>query len=151
MGVRGFIERLSGRSILVYVLGEDFGVRPGKVILENDRYMNRYREEEEQEQYLKSPYYLRFYISTFVSKQRCHKKLGRIRGRFFERNQTHCGVDFYNELVLIPQLKLEKMEKVEIEEKWIIPILKDRCKILNSLLYDPSLYPDANGDPRNYV
>ena len=146
MGVRGFIKRISRRVVQVYILGEDFGVRPGKVILENDRHVNRYREEEEREQYQKSPYYLRFYLSVYIDN---HKKLGRMRGRLFNIRTRH--VDFYNELVLIPQPQLKKMEEVMLKKRWIIPVLKIKCKIANSLIYDPTLYPDAKGDSRNYV
>jgi hypothetical protein len=54
-------------------------------------------------------------------------------------------------MILIPQYKLDRMEEVGLRKKWIKPILKQGCKITNSLLYDPTLYPDAKGDSRNYV
>ena len=146
MGVRGFVNRISRKLVYVYVNGEDFGVKPGKVILDNDRYMNRYREGWEQEQYQNASYYLRFYISRIQ-----HKKVGRIRGRLFDIKVRHSGIGFYNEMILIPQYKLDRMEEVGLRKKWIKPILKQGCKITNSLLYDPTIYHDAKGDSRNYV
>ena len=110
--------------------------------------MNRYREEKEREQYQKAQYYLRFYLSAYAYN---HKKLGRMRGRLFNINLRPSHIDFYNELILIPQPQLKKMEEVELKKEWIMPVLKIKCKILNSLLYDPTLYPDAKGDSRNYV
>ena len=110
----------------IYILAKELGIEPGEAFISNYRFMKPYRNPE----YVENNWYIRLYASCSSKRNRNKRKF-----RMMEKIPESVLLDsvFYNEAV-----------KVEVEEKWftqdikasiLLPIIKERSKISNSLIY----------------
>lgn len=116
----------------IYIKAESLGIEPGKVFLDNDKYMKPYRDPD----YVEGDWYVRLYVNSVFKKNRNKRKF-----RMMDKipNSFLFDLAFYNEVVRIGEVEIE-----EVKEKWftqnikasiLLPIIKERSKIPNSLIY----------------
>ena len=116
----------------LYISAESLGIEPGEVVLSNDRFLRTYRDSD----YVEGDWYIRLYTSC-ASKRNRNKRKFRVREKVPE--SVLLDSIFYNEMV-----RIGEDEREDNKEKWftqnvkasiILPIIKSRSKIPNSLIY----------------
>ena len=116
----------------LYILAESLGIEPGEVVLSNDRFLRTYRDSD----YVEGDWYIRLYASC-ASKKNRNKRRPRVREKVSE-STLHDSI-FYNEMVRIGEVEREdnkdKWFTQDIKASIILPIIKSRSKIPNSLIY----------------
>ena len=113
----------------IYILASTLGIEPGDTFLANDKFLKPYR-------YIEGEWCVRLYTNSVRKKNRHKRKYKRV-DRITD--EVLAESVFYNEVV-----KIGKNEMEDNKEKWftqnikasiILPIIKERSKIPNSLIY----------------
>ena len=116
----------------LYISAESLGIEPGEVVLSNDRFLRPYRDSD----YVEGDWYIRLYANCASKRNRNKRKL-KVRKKVPE--SVLLDSIFYNEMV-----RIGEDEREDNKEKWftqnikasiILPIIKERSKIPNSLIY----------------
>lgn len=114
-------------SYYLYIKAETLGIAPGEVFLKNDEY--KYQPTNIQA----SPWYIRVFITYPLTKNihklRIRKNINRLPRRAVERGA------YYNEVVRISEEQEKKCFRQEIRADIILPLLKEKSRISNSLIY----------------
>ena len=114
----------------IYIPADLLGIEPGEVMISNDKFLESYCDHKPGERW-----YIRLYVNRVW-------KLGRNKRKYWKRlNQIPDDVlpksEYYNEGVKIVEEELEREEWFEqdIKTSILLPIIKERSKIPNSLIY----------------
>jgi hypothetical protein len=111
----------------IYILLSDLGIEPGEVMIANETFLNQYRKEE-----LKGDWYTRLYAySVGKRKNKRRRWLTKIP------DSSLANLEFYNEGIVVTEETMKDSEwfEQEIKASIILPIMKERSKIPNSLIY----------------
>jgi hypothetical protein len=113
----------------IYILASTLGIEPGDTFLANDKFLKPYRD-------IEGEWYVKLYTNSVRKKNRHKRKYKRV-DRITD--EVLAESIFYNEMV-----RIGKDERENNKEKWftqnvkasiILPIIKERSKIPNSLIY----------------
>ena len=111
----------------IYILLSDLGIEPGEVMIANETFLNQYRKEE-----WKGDWYTRLYAyNVGKSKNKKRRWLTKIP------DSSLTNLEFYNEGTVVTEEAMKDSEwfEQEIKASIILPIIKERSKIPNSLIY----------------
>lgn len=111
----------------IYILLSDLGIEPGEVMIANETFLSQYRKEE-----WKGNWYVRLYAySIGKSKNKKRRRLTKIP------DSSLVNLEFYNEGTVVTEEIMKDSEwfEQEIKASIILPIIKERSKIPNSLIY----------------
>ena len=112
----------------IYILLSDLGIEPGEVMIANETFLSRYLKEE----YIDGNWYTRLYAYS-VGKSRNKKR------RWLTKipDSSLDNLEFYNEGIVVTEEAMKDSEwfEQEIKASIILPIIKERSKIPNSLIY----------------
>jgi len=112
----------------IYILLSDLGIEPGEVMIANETFLSRYLKEE----YIDGNWYTRLYAySVGKSRNKKRRQLTKIP------DSSLANLEFYNEGIVVTEeaMKDSKWFEQEIKASIILPIIKERSKIPNSLIY----------------
>ena len=111
----------------IYILLSDLGIEPGEVMIANETFLSQCRKGE-----WKGDWYTRLYACS-VGKRKNKKR------RWLTKIPDSClaNLEFYNEGTVITEEAMIKTKWFEqkIKASIILPIIKERSKIPNSLIY----------------
>ena len=111
----------------IYILASTLGIEPGDTFLAYDKFLKPYRD-------IEGEWYVRLYTNSMRKKnrhKRKHKRVDRITDKVLTESV------FYNEVVKIYEEKVREEEwfTQNVKASIILPIIKSRSKIPNSLIY----------------
>ena len=112
----------------IYILLSDLGIEPGEVMIANETFLSQYLKED----YIGRNWYTRLYAySVGKSKNKKRRRLTKIP------NSSLANLEFYNEGTVVSEEAMKDSEwfEQEIKASIILPIIKERSKIPNSLIY----------------
>ena len=111
----------------IYILASTLGIEPGDTFLANDKFLKPYRN-------IEGEWYVRLYTNS-VRKKNCHKRKYKRVDRITD--EVLAESVFYNEVVKIyeEEVREEEWFTQNIKASIILPIIKERSKIPNSLIY----------------
>ena len=107
----------------IYILLSDLGIEPGEVMIANETFLS---------QYIDGNWYTRLYAySVRKSKNKKRRRLTKIP------DSSLANLDFYNEgtVVIEKTMKDSRWFEQKIKASIILPIIKERSKIPNGLIY----------------
>ena len=111
----------------IYILLSDLGIEPGEVMIANETFLSQYRKEE-----WKGDWYTRLYTN-------CARRKGNKRKRALTKIPISCfaNLEFYTEGVVIldGEMKMGVWFEQKISASFILPVIKERSKIQNGLIY----------------
>ena len=109
----------------IYILASTLGIEPGEVFLANDKFLNPY---------IKSEWYVKLYTNSVRKKNR-HKRKYRRVDRITD--EVLAESVFYNEVAKINEEEVREEEwfTQNVKASIILPIIKERSKIPNYLIY----------------
>ena len=112
----------------IYILLSDLGIEPGEVLIANKTFLSRYRKKED----MGGNWYTRLYAYN-VGKRKNKKR------RWLTKipDSSLANLEFYNEGTIVTEKTMKSTEwfEQEIKASIILPIIKERSKIPNSLIY----------------
>jgi len=110
----------------IYILLSDLGIEPGEVMIANETFLSQFRKDDNKD----GNWYTRLYAYSI----RKNKK--RI---WLTRIPYSClaNLEFYNEGTIMTEKMMKDPEwfEQEIKASIILPVIKERSKIPNSLIY----------------
>jgi hypothetical protein len=111
----------------IYILASTLGIEPGDTFLANDKFLKPYR-------YIEGEWYVKLYTNSVRKKNRHKRKYKRV-DRITD--EVLAESVFYNEVVKIyeEEVREEEWFTQNIKASIILPIIKSRSKIPNSLIY----------------
>jgi hypothetical protein len=112
----------------IYILLSDLGIEPGEVMIANETFLSQYLKED----YIGRNWYTRLYAySVGKSKNKKRRRLTKIPDSSLD------NLEFYNEgtVVTDEEMKDSKWFTQNIKASIILPTIKERSKIPNSLIY----------------
>ena len=111
----------------LYISAESLGIEPGEVVLSNDRFLRPYRG-------IEGEWYVKLYTNSVRKKNRHKRKYKRV-DRITD--EVLAESVFYNEVVKIyeEEVREEEWFTQNVKASIILPIIKSRSKIPNSLIY----------------
>ena len=111
----------------IYILASTLGIEPGDTFLANDKFLKPYRNVE-------GEWYVKLYTNSVRKKNRHKRKYKRV-DRITD--EVLAESVFYNEVVKIyeEEVREEEWFTQDIKASIILPIIKSRSKIPNSLIY----------------
>ena len=112
----------------IYILLSDLGIEPGEVMIANETFLSQYLKED----YIGRNWYTRLYAySVGKSKNKKRRRLTKIP------DSSLANLEFYNEGTVVTEETMKSTEwfEQEIKASIILPIIKERSKIPNSLIY----------------
>jgi hypothetical protein len=113
----------------IYILLSDLGIEPGEVMIANETFLSQYSKED----YIGRNWYTRLYACS-VGKRR-NKKRRRLTKI---PDSSLANLEFYNEGTIVTEETMKSTEwfEQEIKASIILPVMKERSKIPNSLIYN---------------
>ena len=111
----------------IYILASTLGIEPGDTFLANDKFLKPYRD-------IEGEWYVKLYTNSVRKKNRHKRKYKRV-DRITDEVLTESV--FYNEVVKIyeEEVREEEWFTQNVKASIILPIIKSRSKIPNSLIY----------------
>ena len=111
----------------IYILASTIGIEPGDTFIANDKFLKPYRD-------IEGEWYVKLYTNSVRKKNRHKRKYKRV-DRITD--EVLAESVFYNEVVKIykEEVKEEEWFTQNIKASIILPIIKSRSKIPNSLIY----------------
>jgi hypothetical protein len=112
----------------IYILLSDLGIEPGEVMIANETFRSQYLKED----YMDGNWYTRIYAySVGKSKNKKRRRLTKIPDSSLD------NLEFYNEGTVVTEEAMKESEwfTQDIKASIILPIIKERSKIPNSLIY----------------
>jgi hypothetical protein len=111
----------------IYILASTLGIEPGDTFLANDKFLKPYRD-------IKGEWYVKLYTNSVRKKNRHKRKYKRV-DRITD--EVLAESVFYNEVVKIyeEEVREEEWFTQNVKASIILPIIKERSKIPNSLIY----------------
>ena len=111
----------------IYILASTIGIEPGDTFLANDKFLKPYRDVE-------GKWYVKLYTNSVRKKNRHKRKYKRV-DRITD--EVLAESVFYNEVVKIyeEEVREEEWFTRNVKASIILPIIKSRSKIPNSLIY----------------
>lgn len=112
----------------IYILLSDLGIEPGEVMIANETFLSQCLKED----YMGGNWYTRLYAySVGKSKNKRRRWLTKIP------YSSLANLEFYNEGTVVTEETMKSTEwfEQEIKASIILPIIKERSKIPNSLIY----------------
>jgi hypothetical protein len=111
----------------IYILASTLGIEPGDTFLANDKFLKPYRN-------IEGEWYVRLYTNSVRKKNRHKRKYKRV-DRITD--EVLAESVFYNEVVKIyeDEVREEEWFTQNVKASIILPIIKSRSKIPNSLIY----------------
>ena len=111
----------------IYILASTLGIEPGDTFLANDKFLKPYRD-------IEGEWYIKLYTNSVRKKNRHKRKYKRV-DRITD--EVLAESVFYNEVVKIyeEEVREEEWFTQNIKVSIILPIIKSRSKIPNSLIY----------------
>ena len=111
----------------IYILASTLGIEPGDTFLANDKFLKPYRD-------IEGEWYVRLYTNSMRKKNRHKRKYKRV-DRITD--EVLAESVFYNEVAKIYEEEVSEEEwfTQNIKASIILPIIKERSKIPNSLIY----------------
>ena len=111
----------------IYILASTLGIEPGDTFLANDKFLKLYRDVE-------GEWYVKLYTNSVKKKNRHKRKYKRV-DRITD--EVLAESVFYNEAVKIyeEEVREEEWFTQDIKASILLPIIKERSKIPNSLIY----------------
>ena len=111
----------------IYILASTLGIEPGDTFLANDKFLRPYRD-------IEGEWYVKLYTNSVRKKNRHKRKYKRV-DRITD--EVLAESVFYNEVVKIyeEEVREEEWFTQNIKSSIILPIIKSRSKIPNSLIY----------------
>jgi hypothetical protein len=112
----------------IYILLSDLGIEPGEVMIANETFLSQYLKED----HIGGNWYTRLYAySVGKSKNKKRRWLTKIP------DSSLANLEFYNEGTVVTEEAMKDSEwfEQEIKASIILPIIKERSKIPNSLIY----------------
>jgi hypothetical protein len=111
----------------IYILASTLGIEPGDTFLANDKFLKPYRD-------IEGEWYVKLYTNS-VGKKNLHKRKYKRVDRITEKVLAESV--FYNEMAKIyeEEVREEEWFTQNIKASIILPIIKSRSKIPNSLIY----------------
>ena len=111
----------------IYILASTLGIEPGDTFLANDKFLKPYRD-------IEGEWYVKLYTNSVRKKNRHKRKYKRV-DRITD--EVLAESVFYNEVVKIyeEEVREEEWFTQDIKASIILPIIKERSKISNSLIY----------------
>ena len=112
----------------IYILASTIGIEPGETFLANDRFFKPYHSERV------SSWYVKLYTNSVKKKNRHKRKYRRINRI---TDEVLAESEYYNEVTRIYEDEVTKEEwfTQDIKASILLPIIKERSKIPNSLIY----------------
>jgi hypothetical protein len=111
----------------IYILASTLGIEPGDTFLANDKFLNPYRD-------IEGEWYVKLYTNSVRKKNRHKRKYKRV-DRIAD--EVLAESVFYNEVTKINEEEVREEEwfTQNVKASIILPIIKERSKIPNSLIY----------------
>ena len=111
----------------IYILASTLGIEPGDTFLANDKFLKPYRD-------IEGEWYVKLYTNSVRKKNRHKRKYKRV-DRITD--EVLAESVFYNEVVKIyeEEVREEEWFTQNVKASIILPIIKSRSKIPNSLIY----------------
>ena len=111
----------------IYILASTLGIEPGDTFLANDKFLKPYRD-------IEGEWYVKLYTNSVRKKNRHKRKYKRV-DRITD--EVLAESVFYNEVVKIyeEEVREEEWFTQNVKASIILPIIKERSKIPNSLIY----------------
>ena len=111
----------------IYILASTLGIEPGDTFLANDKFLKPYRD-------IEGEWYIKLYTNSVRKKNRHKRKYKRV---YRITDEVLAESVFYNEVVKIyeEEVREEEWFTQNIKASIILPIIKSRSKIPNSLIY----------------
>ena len=111
----------------IYILASTLGIEPGDTFLANDKFLKPYSD-------IEGEWYVRLYTNS-VRKKNCHKRKYKRVDRITD--EVLAESVFYNEVTKIyeGEVREEEWFTQNVKASIILPIIKERSKIPNSLIY----------------
>ncbi len=112
----------------IYILLSDLGIEPGEVMIANETFLSQYLKED----YIGRNWYTRLYAySVGKSKNKKRRRLTKIPDSSLD------NLEFYNEGTVVTDEEMKDSEwfTQNIKASIILPTIKERSKIPNSLIY----------------
>ena len=111
----------------IYILASTLGIEPGDTFLANDKFLKPYRD-------IEGEWYVKLYTNSVRKKNRHKRKYKRV-DRITDEVLSESV--FYNEVVKIyeEEVREEEWFTQNVKASIILPIIKSRSKIPNSLIY----------------
>ena len=111
----------------IYILASTLGIEPGDTFLANDKFLKPYRN-------IEGEWYVKLYTNSVRKKNRHKRKYKRV-DRITD--EVLAESVFYNEVTKIyeEEVREEEWFTQNIKASIILPIIKSRSKIPNSLIY----------------
>jgi hypothetical protein len=112
----------------IYILLSDLGIEPGEVMIANETFLSQYLKKEN----IDGNWYTRLYAyNVRKSKNKKRRRLTKIP------DSSLANLDFYNEgtVVIEETMKDSRWFEQKIKASIILPIMKERSKIPNGLIY----------------
>lgn len=122
------IYQLTPGFFHIYVLLSDLGIEPGEVMIANETFLSQYLKED----YMDGDWYIRLYAySVGKSKNKRRRWLTKIP------DSSLANIEFYNEGTVVTEETMKSTDWFTqyIKASIILPIIKERSKIPNSLVY----------------
>lgn len=111
----------------IYILASTLGIEPGNTFLANDKFLKPYHD-------IEGEWYIKLYTNSVRKKNRHKRKYKRV-DRITD--EVLAESVFYNEVVKIyeEEVREEEWFTQNVKASIILPIIKSRSKIPNSLIY----------------
>jgi hypothetical protein len=111
----------------IYILASTLGIEPGDTFLANDKFLKPYRD-------IEGEWYVKLYTNSVRKKNRHKRKYKRV-DRITD--EVLAESVFYNEVTKIyeEEVREEEWFTQNVKASIILPIIKSRSKIPNSLIY----------------
>ena len=111
----------------IYILASTLGIEPGDTFLANDKFLKPYRD-------IEGEWYVKLYTNSVRKKNRHKRKYKRV-DRITD--EVLAESVFYNEVTKIyeGEVREEEWFTQNVKASIILPIIKSRSKIPNSLIY----------------
>lgn len=111
----------------IYILASTLGIEPGDTFLANDKFLRPYRG-------IEGEWYVKLYTNSVRKKNRHKRKYKRV-DRITD--EVLAESVFYNEVVKIyeEEVREEEWFTQNVKASIVLPIIKSRSKIPNSLIY----------------
>lgn len=131
LDIRGVIEcrvyQYDSGFFQIYILASTLGIKPGDTFLANDKFLKPYRD-------IEGEWYVKLYTNSVRKKNRHKRKYKRV-DRITD--EVLAESVFYNEVTKISEEEVREEEwfTQNVKASTILPIIKSRSKIPNSLIY----------------